>query len=323
MLPPGRLARFGPLTGALVIALGVALMAYGAFVHGISVARHLLSLGVGMLLLFLGVAIFSRVLVPPLARVLGWPGTRFGGAAGNLARENAVRNPSRTASTAAALMIGLALVTFVSVFAQGLRAGFESAVDELFHANYALATSNFAPLSTKAAEAAARAPNVQTISSIRAGAARIYGSTENIAAVDKNMSKVLNVKWYRGSPQVPAQLGADGVFVDKDYAKKHHLSLSSPIDVETPTGKVLHLKVKGIFTPPKGGSPFGPVTLSAQTYDANYPSPLNQLTLINMGGGNTPANTKALEAAVRSFPTRRSRPSRSSSTSRRSSSSSC
>ena len=56
---------------------------------------------------------FAPKLVPPLARVLGWPATRIAGAAGALARRNAARNPARTASTAAALMIGLALVTLV------------------------------------------------------------------------------------------------------------------------------------------------------------------------------------------------------------------
>src|SRR5207302_8336511 len=125
-----------------VTAIGIALVSYGAFVHHISVARHLLALGLGVLLLFFGVAIFAPRLVRPLAAVLGWPSATLGGAAGALARENTIRNPSRTASTAAALMIGLALVTFVSVFAQGLRASFENAVDKLFHADYALTSTN-------------------------------------------------------------------------------------------------------------------------------------------------------------------------------------
>src|SRR5262249_57723529 len=65
---------------------------------------------VGALLIFIGVALFASQLVRPLAHTLGWPATRFGGVAGVLARDNAQRNPQRTASTAAALMIGFALV---------------------------------------------------------------------------------------------------------------------------------------------------------------------------------------------------------------------
>ena len=69
---------------------------------------------------------------------LGAPGARFGGTAGSLARQNAVRNPTRTASTAAAVMIGLALITFVAVLGQGVRRSFTGAVNELFVADYAL-----------------------------------------------------------------------------------------------------------------------------------------------------------------------------------------
>ena len=95
--------------------------------------------------------------MPPLARVLGWPATRFGGAAGVLARGNAVRNPSRTASTASALMIGLALVTFVGVLAAGLRSRFEGSVNQVFVANYAVtASDNFSPDQRRLRERAAQ-----------------------------------------------------------------------------------------------------------------------------------------------------------------------
>src|SRR5439155_9688462 len=131
--------------------------------------QHLLAMGVGCVLMFVGMAIFAPKIVGPLAGVLGWPGRVAGGAAGELAVDNARRNPARTASTAAALMIGLALVTFVTVFAQGLRSGFEGAVDNLFKADYAVAASNFAPVSAVAADRVARTSGLRVISSIRAG----------------------------------------------------------------------------------------------------------------------------------------------------------
>ncbi|HEX9416065.1 MAG TPA: ABC transporter permease [Gaiellaceae bacterium] len=302
VLPPGRLARFGPPAGIGVLALGTALVCYGAFVHHISVAQHLIAMGFGCVLMFVGMSIFAPKVVRPLASVLGWPGRRVGGVAGELAVDNARRNPARTASTAAALMIALALVTFVTVFAQGLRSGFEGAVDNLFRTDYALATSNFAPLSAAAADRVAATPGIQTISSVRAGSGRIFGKTVNVSAVDKGMSKVLHVEWYRGSPAVPARLGQDGAFVDKSYAKDHGLSLGSPLALETPTGRILHLRLKGIFTPPQGGSPFGTVTISTGTFDANYANPENQLTLIRIVGGVSAANTAKLERAAAAFP---------------------
>src|SRR5207237_5608359 len=110
--------------------------------HGGPTATRLCSRGAGILRLFSGVAANAQRIVRPLASVLGWPATRIGGAAGALARDNAMRNPNRTASTASALMIGLALVTFVAILGQGIRSSFESAVDSLFKANYALTSQD-------------------------------------------------------------------------------------------------------------------------------------------------------------------------------------
>jgi putative ABC transport system permease protein len=145
VLPPGRFARFGPVVALVVCAVSLALIALGAFGHGLSGTQRLVLLGVGVLALFFGVAMVAPTLVRPLAAVLGWPATRVGGVAGQLARANSIRNPARTASTAAALMIGLALVTLVAVLAQGLKGSFEDAVNKLFHADYALTAQDTTP----------------------------------------------------------------------------------------------------------------------------------------------------------------------------------
>ena len=107
-LPPSRIARFGPYAAMLTIAAAVALMLAGLFVGSLSTTQRLLAIGVGAASTFIGVAMLAKTLVPALASILGWPAARFGGVAGKLARSNAMRNPARTASTAAALMIGLA-----------------------------------------------------------------------------------------------------------------------------------------------------------------------------------------------------------------------
>ena len=140
-----------------------------------------------------------------------------------------MRNPSRTASTAAALMIGLALVTFVAVLGQGLRSSFEDAVNKLFVADYALtSTDTFTPLTVSAERALRRAPGVAAVSGIRAGSGKVLGKVDNITAVEPNMDKVVRLTWKAGSPAVPAQLGSTGVFVNDDFAKRHHLVLGSP-----------------------------------------------------------------------------------------------
>src|SRR5262249_15347411 len=184
-LPRGRFARWTPYLSAVTLLLGILLLAYGVLAHNLPTGTRLFSLGVGILLLFFGVSANAARVVRPLASVLGWPAARFGGAAGTLARDNAMRNPKRTASTASALMIGLALVTFVAILGQGIRSSFESAVDDLFKADYALTSQDtFTPLTIAAEKAVAKTPGVTSVSGIRAGSAKVFGHVENLTGAD-------------------------------------------------------------------------------------------------------------------------------------------
>ncbi len=303
VLPPSRFARYRFASALVVLAAGIAVVSYGVLGSGIPLRLRLFLLGGGVLLLFVGVSLNTARLVPPLASTLGWPGTKIGGVAGRLARENAIRNPSRTASTASALMIGLALVAFVAVLGQGLRSSFEDAVDKLFVGDYALtSTDTFTPLTVSAERALRGAPGVEVVSGIRAGSGKVLGKVQNVTAVEPNMARVLRLTWKAGSPAVPAQLGSTGVFVNDDFAKTHHLALGSPITLETPTANVLDLHVIGIFANPKGGSPFGPVTISSSLFDQNYPRPQNEMAFVNTSGGVTPENSKALASKLEAFP---------------------
>ncbi len=303
VLPPSRLARFGPYIASTVIVVAVALMLVGLFAGGVSTKLRLLSLGVGALLVFIGVAMLAPTLVPPIARVLGAPAARFGGAAGTLARGNSIRNPSRTASTASALMIGLTLVTLVAVLASGIKATFEDSVDKLFTADYALTAENdFSPISLASERALQKEPVVDLVSGVRAGQGEAFNDRINITAVEPNVTKVIDLKWKDGSPATPGQLGNDGAFVAKDYAKKHDLTVGSRIALETPSGGHIPLVLRGIFDPPKGGTPFGDITISAQRFDREYANPQNLYAFIDTRGGATDANKQALDRALASFP---------------------
>ncbi|HEY2543354.1 MAG TPA: FtsX-like permease family protein [Gaiellaceae bacterium] len=303
VLPTSRFARFSVAAALLTIGAAVAFMLIGLFVSGISTTDRLLGIGIGAALVFVGVAMLAKTLVPPLARTLGWPASQFAGAAGALARGNAMRNPQRTASTASALMIGLALVTLVSVLAAGLKSSFEGAVNSLFSGDYALtATDNFSPISTASANALAHVKGVTLVTGVRAGEGKAFGHRIGVTAVAGDISRVITVKWQVGSQAVPAQLGRDGAFVAKDYAKKHHLTVGSPVAVETPSGKTMHLVLRGIFAPPKGGSPYGDVTISTQRFDSEYQNPQNVFSFVNIKGGDSSANTAALTKALKSFP---------------------
>jgi putative ABC transport system permease protein len=129
---PTKRRRLVNLVLALVLgAAGLGAVLLGLFGSGGADSRAIL-IGGGAVTIVFAVSIFSPRLVPPLAAIAGWPLERLRRLTGRLARENAQRNPSRTAVTAAALMIGLALVAFVTVFAAGLKSTVAQVVDENF-----------------------------------------------------------------------------------------------------------------------------------------------------------------------------------------------
>jgi putative ABC transport system permease protein len=302
VMPASRFARYALPVSLVVSVVAIALFSYGSFASGLDTKVRLISLAGGVLLLFVGVAMVAQRVVRPLASILGMPGARIGGSAGKLARQNAMRNPARTASTAAAIMIGLSLITFVAVLGQGLRSSFTSAVDELFVADYNVSGGDN-PLSSKAAPAIAKAPGVEAVSEIREGEAKIGSKSIGVTGVDANLTKVVNMKWSSGSGSVPAQLGTDGAFVKKPYAEDHSLKIGSPVTVKTPTGKVLRLHVDGVFDEPKGGSPFGEVSISTAAFDRAFADHDNAFTLLNVTGEPNDEATAALEQSVAAFPT--------------------
>ena len=229
----------------------------------------LISMGVGALLIFVGVSMLSVRFIRPLAWGLGWPATKLGGTAGWLARDNARRNPQRTASTAAALMIGLALVTLVALLAAGITASFEGAVNKIWtNADYAItAQNNFDPIPIAAANAVAKAPGVEAVGE-RAHRRRARVRQELLRDGGQPAGRV----------DVPARVEgrlAGGVlaarrrrgFIDDGYAKRHQLHLGSPIDMTFSSGAHKTFFVRGIFNPPTGGSPFGTVTISQSAWD--------------------------------------------------------
>ena len=303
-LPPGRFAKYRPVGSALLTAIGFALLIYGLFVHGLGTKGVLLSMGVGTLLIFLGVALLAARFARPLAWLLGAPATRFGGAAGSLARDNARRNPQRTASTASALMIGLALVTLVSVMAAGITKSFRGAVNDLWVSGYAItAQNNFDPIPIAAGDAAAHTPGVQAIANVRGGDALIFNKVHQATAVGPGGSQIFNMKWLDGgSRAVFTRLGAHGAFVDDGFAKSHRLTIGSHLTLTAPTGKTLDLRVLGIFKPPTGGSPFGRVTISDKAWDRIYDTPQNLFSFVRMRGGESDAAKASLERQLKTFP---------------------
>jgi putative ABC transport system permease protein len=302
-LPSGRFARFRGVGSATLAGLGFAALAFGLF--GASGTGSILAfMGVGALLVFLGVALFSAQLVTPLATVLGLPGARLAGAPGTLARENAQRNPQRTGSTAAALMIGLALVTLVTMLASAIRASFFGAVDKIWTADYAVtAENNFDLIPTAISKTLQQAPGTRNVVGVRWGDARLFGKSSSLSAVDPGGSKLFDLDWTQGSPTVLDTLGPSDAFTNKSYADKHDLTVGSNVPVLVPNGQRPTFTIKGIFDPPPGGSPFNaPVVISSATFDKLYTQPKDQFVFLNVAGGVSKANDQKLEQVLKGFP---------------------
>jgi putative ABC transport system permease protein len=305
-LPTGRFHRYRGVGAALLVAIGFAALLYGLFGSGLGTREILVWMGLGALLIFFGVGLFSSHLVRPLAQVLGWVPARFFGVSGKLARDNARRNPQRTGSTAAALMIGLALVTLVATLAAGIVQTFRGAVDDLWResaSDYGItALNNFSPIPVAVAEAAAEAPGVEAVMNVRTGEVQVNEETIFATAIDPAARELINLEWADGSQDVLAELGEDGAFVDDGYAEENELEVGSLIGMVFPNGSTGLFTVEGIFDPPTGGSPFGNVTISTSSWDANVEQPRNLYSFVAMEGDVTDANTQALEDALADFP---------------------
>ena len=214
-----------------------------------------------------------------------------------------MRNPQRTGSTSAALMIGLALVTLVAMLAAGIRGTFFDAVDNLWKTDYAVtAQNNFSPFPATVDAPLQGVAGATHVVGVRVGDGRALGKKRSVTAVAPGAGSVFTLEWKAGSQASLDTLGADGAVVSKNFAKDNKLALGSPLTLLVPSGATQALKVKGIFDPPAGGSPFGTITISTATFDRLYQQPKNLYVFVTMEGGETPANTQRLEQALATFP---------------------
>jgi putative ABC transport system permease protein len=303
VLPRSPRAHWRPYIAVAVTAAGLLVLAQGLFATG-SVSTVLELLGLGTLLLFVGVALVSSYVVRPLAKLVGQPALRLGGTAGRLANANALRNPGRTAATAAALMIGLALVAFVATLGAGLQNSVSDALDKQVTANYVVApTSNGSmQFPTGATKRLAALPNVQVVSSIQSDRARAFGTSTGVAAVDPTtIAKVYRFAWKNGTDAALSQLGR-GALVDSTYAKQHHLAVGDRLTLETSAGNTRTFVVRATYHEPQAQPLLPSIVLSQTAFDRIFPQPQAQYAFVNVTGTPTAATTAQLQRALTAYP---------------------
>lgn len=252
-LPRSRWSRFSPYIGALFALLGVAGIASGFSSNG-SVGTRIGLIAIGALAILIGVGMLIRFVIRPLARIIGWPLQMLAGNSARLGRENAMRNTSRTATTAAALMVGVGLVVFISVFVAGLKSSFIDALDNTIKSDLIIINEGFTPLPAGAVDATRSASGVA--SALGVGFAEVKlgdGGTEQLSAVDPEQAAALvTFDWQNGgSDQLLGQLGADGAIVERDFAKTHNLKAGQQFGITTIDGTRARLRVLGEYRDPQ------------------------------------------------------------------------
>jgi len=208
-------------------------------------------MGGGAVVIVIAVSLFSPRLVPPLAAVAGWPLERVRRLLGRLARENAQRNPSRTAVTAAALMIGLALVAFVLVFAAGLKSSVAQVVDENFAGGLVIQNSDgFSPIPNGTAKAARKVPGVELVATIRSAQAKLVGSGAGaaVSAPTRDIEEAVKVEWEKGGPEDLRNLSDGQAILSDSFASANGLEVGDRFRLLSQTRRRPSFEVVGEFS---------------------------------------------------------------------------
>jgi putative ABC transport system permease protein len=303
VLPTSRHAHRRPFVAGAVMVLGLAVIVQGLFASS-GATSVLVALGAGTLLLFIGVALASSYLVRPLASLVGRPARAFGGTAGRLAVANSVRNSSRTATTAAALMIGLALIAFVATLGAGLRNSAKDALGKQVKADYVLSPSSTGSASFPAqtASALAGAHGVEVVSAVRSDHANVFGTSTSVAGVDPaTIGHVYRFAWKNGSDAVLSHLGNDAI-VDSSYASQHHLRVGSSFALQSPDGTTRQVIVAAPYHPPQADPVLPNVVISQAAFDRTFPAPQDTQAFVNVAGGPNAAMTAELNRALTAYP---------------------
>jgi putative ABC transport system permease protein len=303
--PPTRRRRLIYAVLSILLGLsGLAMLLAGLFGNASAGAAAGL-MGAGAVVIVLGVSLFSPRLVPPLATVAGWPLERLRRLTGRLARENAQRNPSRTAVTAAALMIGLALVTFVTVFAAGLKSSVAQVVDENFAGGLVIQNSDgFSPIPNGTATAARKVPGVELVATIRSAQAKLLdGGGARVTAPSPDIGETVKVEWKKGGPAVLRNLADDQAVISDGFASDHDLEVGDRFRLLTQTGERPELKVVGEFNSKL--DVFGSVLITQGVLASDFGQTQDTIDFIKTEPGADAATVQAIltKGVETAFPT--------------------
>jgi putative ABC transport system permease protein len=285
------------LVGTAACMAGLALIIYGGFA---GIENRLPFTGIGALTLFLGVAQLSPLMVRPVARLAGWPIAHIFGLAGRLGRENAMR----TARTASALMIGMALVSFVAIFGASLKASTGAMLDHLVGGDYVMTSTSNAPgsgFSPEAARAVRQLSPVQRVAEMRVGYAERNGKLVGVGGANAaELLAVTAVDVTQGDMHA-IDTGSDTMAIASSVATAQGLRAGETLAMSFERTGAQRLRIVAVYDDAKGS--MGQYLLGMGAFSANFSQEMDMMAIVQLRPGVAPgAVAGAMHTALAAYP---------------------
>ncbi|MFE1287188.1 ABC transporter permease [Streptomyces sp. NPDC058751] len=302
----GRPLRVRAVVGGVVGAAGAAALAGCAASSKTSTSASLL--GLGVVLTLIATVIAGPLLVRPVIRVLGGAFPALFGTVGRMSQRNALRNPRRTGATAAALMVGLALVGGMSVASASMSKSFDQQIDKTLGADFVLQNANFVPFSREVTEKVRATEGVGLVVRQRFTPVAVKlpdgkRVETTAAAYDPRLDDVAHITYAEGD--TAGALGEGRIAMDVQFAKDHDVRVGSTIPVEFPAGRTTGLTV-GALTDQDGADGFGTqggLFFGFGTIEKYVPGGQDSALYVNAAPGTSPeALRPRLEKTLEPYP---------------------
>jgi len=278
--------------GGIITVIGVALLAYGLSKPAIQLV------GLGAVLIFVGVAMLAPAVARPMASVIGRPLARLLGTSGRLGRENSMRSPKRTAQTASALMVGLALVSAIAVFGASLSRSATSSVDNAISADIIVSSTSKTgngEFGNTVPVVASGVPGVTATSTVYADQFEFRHSLENLLAVGtKNLSQTVILNMTSGTSKA---LAAGQLLIDTTTANNDHLTVGDTVPVRFALTGPTTMRIGGTYQP---NALAGKYLVGDGFFLTHFQNPLPTAVLLKTDG--SPGVQPAVEHALASYP---------------------
>jgi putative ABC transport system permease protein len=278
--------------GTVITLVGVIALAFGL------IAPQIALVGVGALLIFIGVARLAPAVARPMSSAIGRPLSRLLGMSGRLGRENSMRSPRRTAQTASALMVGLALVSAIAVFGASLSSSVTQSIDNAISADIVISPTNTmgsGSFGTTVPTTAAAVPGVTASSTVYGGQFEFRGSIQNIGAVStENLADTVILNTDSGSSDA---LAAGELLIDAKTASADNLKVGESVPVKFALTGDTRMRIGGIY---QNNALIGSYLVGDAFYKSHFENPLPFAVLLTTDG--SPGVQQAVEHALAAYP---------------------